>query len=177
MTEPEMTLAESVLAALGGRGWSLAAAESLTGGLVLSGLVSVPGASSVVRGGVVAYATDVKRDVLGVDGALLARIGAVDVEVARQMARGARRVMGAHVGLATTGVAGPDSQDGAAVGTVHIAVETPEASRVWSGRLTGDRESIRCGAVDAALALCLSTVVPDQDIGDSHPSPSPAGLE
>lgn len=99
--------AAGALETLAGRGQSLAVAESLTGGLVAGALTAVPGASRVVRGSVTAYATEVKRELLGVDGALLAARGAVDGEVARQMASGARRVLGADWGLATTGVAAP----------------------------------------------------------------------
>lgn len=91
---------------------TVAVAESLTGGRVAAALTAVPGASAVLRGSVTAYATDLKASVLGVDPALLSRSGAVDPEVARQMAVGVRRVCGADVGIATTGVAGPDEQDG-----------------------------------------------------------------
>ncbi|BDV30256.1 CinA family protein [Microbacterium terricola] len=150
-----MTDAAAVLTALGARGWTVAVAESLTGGLVVSALVSVPGASAHVRGGVVAYATDVKGSLLGVDAGLLAARGAVDPEVARQMAEGVRTLLGADVGIATTGVAGPDAQDGQPVGTVHIAVVTPEATAVSSPLLRGDREEIRQATLARALADCL----------------------
>ncbi len=88
-------------------GLTVGTAESLTGGLVCAALTSVPGASAVVRGGVVAYASEVKADVLAVDRALLEREGAVNAAVARDLAEGARRVLRCDVGLATTGVAGP----------------------------------------------------------------------
>ncbi|KNB51363.1 CinA family protein [Streptomyces caatingaensis] len=146
--------AAGVLEALVARGRSVAVAESLTGGLVAAALTAVPGASRVVRGSVTAYATDVKRDVLGVDGALLAVRGAVDAEVARQMARGVRALLGADWGLATTGVAGPAPQDGQPVGTVFVAAAGPQevcAARRLS--LDGDRESIRTESVRAVLAL------------------------
>jgi nicotinamide-nucleotide amidase len=151
-------LAGAVLAALAERGWTAATAESLTGGLVAATLVDVPGASRVLRGGVVAYATDLKGSVLGVDVALLAAHGAVHPEVARQMAAGVRRVAGADVGIATTGVAGPDPQDGFAPGTVHVAVVTPEAERVISAVLPGGRAEVRHGAVTTALRLALDLV-------------------
>ncbi len=109
------------------RGETLAVAESLTGGLVAAELTGVPGASKVFRGSVTAYATELKRDVLGVDGTLLDQRGAVDAEVARQMAEGVRGVLGADWGIATTGVAGPDPQDGQPVGTVFVAVAGPGA--------------------------------------------------
>ena len=147
--------ARAVLEGLAARGWTVAVAESLTGGLVVSALVDVPGASASVRGGVVAYATDVKASVLGVDAALLATAGAVDPAVAAQMAEGVRRLLGADVGIATTGVAGPEPQDGRPVGTVCIAVVTPEGSSVGDLHLAGDRAGIRLQTVQAALSSCL----------------------
>lgn len=107
-----MTAAARVLRRLVERGETLAVAESLTGGLVAAEFTSVPGASHSFRGSVTAYATPLKSEVLGVDPALLASRGAVDPEVASQMAAGVRRVLGADWGLATTGVAGPEPQDG-----------------------------------------------------------------
>ncbi|GAB3604289.1 CinA family protein [Microbacterium aureliae] len=150
-----MTDAQEVLAALAERGWSVAVAESLTGGLLAGALTAVPGASAHVRGGVVAYATDVKQSVLGVAPDLLALRGAVDPEVARQMASGVRRVLGADVGLATTGVAGPDPQDGRPVGTVFVAVETPASAEVVELALSGTRERIRQDTVTGVLRLAL----------------------
>ncbi|HEY7989407.1 MAG TPA: CinA family protein [Lapillicoccus sp.] len=133
---------------------TVGSAESLTGGLVVATLVDPPGASAVVRGGVVAYATPLKSSVLGVDAALLAERGAVDAEVARQLAVGARRVLGVDWGVATTGVAGPDPQDGMPVGCVFVAVAAPDGSvAVERHDLSGGRPEIRAGAVDAALTL------------------------
>lgn len=145
--------AADLVSVLTGRGQTVACAESLTGGLVCAALTDVPGASAVVRGAVVSYATDVKAAVLGVDADLLARTGAVDAEVARQMAQGVCRVLGSDWGVATTGVAGPDPQDGAPVGTVFVAVAGPGGSRVAEGYFDGDRAAIRAAAVTAALAL------------------------
>lgn len=147
-------LAGAVLAALTQRGWTVGTAESLTAGLVVAGLVDVPGASASVRGGIAAYATDVKASLLGVDPELLARVGAVDEEVARQMARGAREVLAVDVAIATTGVAGPDPQDGQPVGTVFVAVATPEREIVERMLLQGTRRQIRHATVTAALHLC-----------------------
>lgn len=146
--------AAHVLELLERSGLSIAVAESLTGGLLAAELVAVPGASRVVRGGVVAYATDLKQSILGVDAELLAQRGAVDPEVARQMAQGVCTRLGADVGVATTGVAGPDAQDGRPPGTVYVAV-----CRVGSETVTehheigGDRTAVRDGSVRAALAL------------------------
>lgn len=142
-------------AALRGEGATLAVAESLTGGLLAAALVDVPGASATFRGSVTAYATELKASVLGVDEGLLAVHGPVHPLVARQMAEGVRRLLGATYGLATTGVAGPDPQDGQPVGTVHLALAGPGGSRVSSPRLSGDRATIRHGAVTAALELLV----------------------
>lgn len=134
-------------------GAKLATAESVTGGLVGAAITAVPGASQVYRGGVVAYATDLKHQLLGVDVALLARVGAVDAEVAGSMAEGVRVRLGADYGLATTGVAGPDSQDGKPPGTLWVAIATP--TRTWqinaSMQRVGDRATIRRLAVLWAL--------------------------
>jgi nicotinamide-nucleotide amidase len=152
-----------LLAALVARGWSIGVAESLTGGLVVEALVSVPGASAVVRGGIVAYATPIKASLLGVDAALLDAHGAVHPEVARQMADGARRALAvagreADVGLATTGIAGPDSPDGQPVGTVFIGIATPLGSEVTSLQLQGSRDSIRSETAQRAIRLALLAI-------------------
>ncbi|MEV8369656.1 CinA family protein [Microbacterium sp. NPDC064584] len=149
-----------LIARLVDRGWTVAVAESLTGGMVVSSLVDIPGASAVVRGGIVAYATPLKSTLLGVDAALLTRQGAVDPLVAAQMAAGVRfatRIgdQPTDVGIATTGVAGPAEQDGHAVGTVFVAVETPSASRVVELALSGSRERIRAEATAAAVRVAL----------------------
>lgn len=151
-------LATGVLAELEAAGATLAVAESLTGGLVTATLVAVPGASAVLRGGVVAYAADLKHVLLGVDPELLADVGAVDPEVATAMAVGVRVRLGATWGIATTGVAGPDPQDGQPVGTVHLAAAGPAS--VVSRRLdlpaevvAGGRTSVRNAAVEAVLEL------------------------
>jgi len=156
-----LTAAEDLVARLTAAGQTVAVAESLTGGLVAAALTEVPGASVVVRGGVLAYATDLKGQVLGVDPLLLARAGPVDPDVAEQMAGGVRSLMGATYGLATTGVAGPDQVDGRAVGTVYVAVAGPAAARVKALRLAGDRREIRAQSVGAVLAL-LSEMLDDQ---------------
>ena len=132
---------------------SVGTAESLTGGLVCAALTSVPGASTVVRGGVVAYASEVKADVLGVDRDLLAREGAVCEPVAAALADGIRRVLGCAVGLSTTGVAGPDPADGKPVGTVFVGASGPWGILVDELALTGDREQIRAASVLAVLDL------------------------
>jgi nicotinamide-nucleotide amidase len=144
--------AESVLAELQRRGETLAAAESLTGGLLSATLVDVPGASKVFRGALIVYATDLKHSLAGVDAELLAQRGPVDPDVALALARAAVAQCGATWGLGTTGVAGPDPQDGVPVGTVFVSVAGP-SSLVRRLRLNGDRAEIRRATVDAALAL------------------------
>lgn len=163
------TLARAVLDRACARGWTLAAAESLTGGLVVSALVDVPGASAVVRGGVVAYATDLKATTLGVDPDLLARRGPVDPEVAGQMAAGVRRALGADVGLATTGVAGPDPQDRHPPGEAYVAVSTPAGDRLRRLDLDGTRAEVRAAVVRAALALALEACGGGAPDGDGPP--------
>jgi nicotinamide-nucleotide amidase len=151
--------AADIVAVLRRRGETLGCAESLTGGLVAAAVTDVPGASAVLRGGIISYATDVKASVLGVDRALLARVGAVDADVARQMARSVCRVVGSDWGVATTGVAGPDAQDGASVGTVFVAVAGPVGSKVHEHHFEGDRPAIRVAAVRAALDVLRAGLV------------------
>lgn len=183
MTPPGHSAAEApartLLRLLAARGETLAVAESLTGGLVAAEITATPGASKVFRGSVTAYATELKRDVLGVDGTLLDQRGAVDPEVARQMAAGVRTALGADWGLATTGVAGPDAQDGQPVGTVYVAVSGPVADagrgaasgtktenmrgyadggargKVAALRLNGGRAEIRRESVRSVLTLLI----------------------
>ena len=146
-------LAATVVRELVEKGLTVGTAESLTGGLVCAALTSVPGASAVVRGSVVAYASDVKASVLGVDRDLLAREGAVCAPVATGLADGVRHLLPCDVGVSTTGVAGPDPSDGRAVGTVFVAASGPWGILVEEHALTGDREEIRAASVAAALDL------------------------
>lgn len=150
-----MTSPEDVIAALVERRLTVATAESLTGGLVCAALTSVAGSSEAVRGGVVSYATDLKADVLGVDPERLAAVGAVDAQVAEQMAVGVRRLLGADVGLSTTGVAGPGPSAGMPAGTVFVAAAGPWAAGVTARalHLAGDRAEVRQASVDAVLQL------------------------
>jgi nicotinamide-nucleotide amidase len=147
----DLTLAARLLALLNDRGETLATAESLTGGLVGATLTAIAGASATYRGGVVAYATDVKSSLLGVSGELLAARGAVDGDVAAAMATGVRRVLGADWGLALTGVAGPEPQDGRPVGTLYVGIVGPDGPAVAEHRLSGDRHAIRVTSCRTAL--------------------------
>jgi nicotinamide-nucleotide amidase len=174
VTEPPSGVAGRLVAALRDRGQTLAVAESLTGGLVSSGVIDVPGASDVMRGGVVAYATDLKHRLLGVDAGLLDARGAVDAEVAAQMARGVRDRLRATWGVATTGAAGPDPQDGAPPGTVFVAVDGPGGPRVRAALLPGSRQAVRAAAAELALAEAVAAVegLADGAGGDpEHPPP------
>jgi nicotinamide-nucleotide amidase len=138
------------------RGLTIAVAESLTGGLLVAELIGVPGASKVVNGGVVAYNTELKHSLLGVDSALLASRGAVDPDVAAAMADGVRRACAidgvpASIGLSTTGVAGPDPQDGKPVGTVYVGISTDSGTRVLDLTLGGSRNALRRRVVSESL--------------------------
>jgi nicotinamide-nucleotide amidase len=134
--EAARDLASQVLDLLRAGGQTVAVAESLTGGLVAAALTDVPGSSASFRGGVVAYATELKADLLGVDAMMLRRLGAT-------------------YGVATTGVAGPDPSDGQPVGTAHIAVSVADDTVVRTIGLTGDRHEIRRLTVEHALGLLL----------------------
>lgn len=142
-----------LVAELTARGETVATAESLTAGLVCATLARVPGASAVLRGGLVVYATELKTSLAGVDPELLASRGAVDPEVAAQLAAGARERCGATWGLGLTGVAGPSSQDGVDPGTVYIGLDGPGTRTVRILELAGDRDMIRTESVSAAFAL------------------------
>jgi nicotinamide-nucleotide amidase len=146
-------LAGEVVRLVAARGETFATAESLTGGLVAATVVEIPGVSAVFRGGLVVYATDLKHALAGVPEDLLAARGPVDPDVALALAAGARRRCVADWGLATTGVAGPDPQDGIAPGTVYVAVDGPSGGEVLGLRLTGDRATIRTESVTRVLSL------------------------
>ena len=153
------TMEHAVLALLRERGLTLGVAESLTGGMIGSRICDVPGASDVFRGSIVAYASDVKFDVLGVPEGPV-----VSAAAASAMAAGARRVLGTDVGVAVTGVAGPDRQEGQDVGTVFVGLDLgpiggdagPEAFEV---KLPGNRLQIRQFSVITALSALRSRLL------------------
>jgi nicotinamide-nucleotide amidase len=160
----ERPVEELVLGLCRARGWTLATAESLTGGLVTGRLTSVPGSSDVVAGGIVAYADTVKESELGVPAALLAEHGAVSPETAAAMAAGARARLGADVAISSTGIAGPGGGTATKpVGLVYLHVETPEASRGIEFSLPADRESVRTRSVVAALHLARRLLSQNRD--------------
>jgi len=152
-TDTDDSLDRVVHRLLAEREATLAVAESLTGGMLAAALTDASGASATFRGGVTAYATDVKASALGVDQALLAAKGAVDPDVALQMASGVRQRFGATYGLATTGVAGPEPVGAHGVGTVFVAMAGPEGQALAARRLVGDRDLIRRLTVVHALDL------------------------
>ncbi|HET7303904.1 MAG TPA: CinA family protein [Segeticoccus sp.] len=158
-------LADQLVSQLSERDETVATAESLTGGLVCAHLVDVPGASAALRGGIVAYDTSIKASLLGVGQALLDERGAVDPDVAESMGAGVRERMGATYGLATTGVAGPEPQDGKPVGTVYVAVVGEHTARVRGLAIDGDRVEIRRHSVRAVLEL-LQEVLTEEQAGD-----------
>jgi nicotinamide-nucleotide amidase len=160
-------VAAEIISLLTARNQTAAVAESLTGGLLAAALTAVPGASAAFRGGVVAYATELKATMLGVPRDLLERHGAVHPDVAAAMAAGVRRRMTATIGAATTGVAGPDPSDGQPVGTVYIAVSTGRDTADgggWGGAtvrslaLRGSRDEIRRATVAECLRLILGRI-------------------
>ncbi len=147
----------ALIQSLAARGLTVAVAESLTGGQLTAELTRPAGASAVVNGGVVVYATEIKHTVVGVDAELLAEQGPVHPDVARQLAERVRVVLAvdgraADIGLATTGVAGPDPQGGQPVGTVFVGVAIGQETAVERLALSGDRAEIRAQTVRSALA-------------------------
>ena len=132
---------------------TLATAESLTGGLLAATVVEIPGVSSVFRGGLVVYQTELKHLLAGVPQRLLDDRGAVDPDVGAALAEGARGRCRSDWGVATTGVAGPEPQDGKPVGLVYVAVAGPGGTEVRELHLPGNRDDVRTASVTAALDL------------------------
>lgn len=160
-----MSLEHQVVAQLGAMDLKLAVAESLTAGLLTAQLARVPGVSATLRGGVVAYATETKSNVLGVPEDLLSEVGPVHGQVALALARGVAQLLGADLGIATTGVAGPGPAEGHREGTVFVSAAGPvdTGSRLDRGRvqplhLAGPRALVRRSSVAAALALLLGVL-------------------
>lgn len=139
------------------RGTSLATAESLTGGMLGSLVTSVPGASAVYRGGVISYATQVKVELLEVPIEMVNAVGVIDPDVVMQMAQGAARVVGSEIALATTGVAGPDWQDGKPPGTCFIGLFDARDGATYASALTlvGSRQEIREQVCGQAVRFAL----------------------
>lgn len=138
---------------------TIATAESCTGGLLGKSITDVPGSSAVYPGGVISYCNRVKHEILGVEQDLLDTLGAVSEPVARQMAEGVRRVIGADVGVGITGIAGPDSDGtGRPVGLVYIAASGGARSLARECRFDGDRAAVRTRAAEAAAELAFQLI-------------------
>jgi nicotinamide-nucleotide amidase len=159
VANPSEARVAALLSAFGEKGLHLAVAESLTGGLLTSAFVDIPGASKVLLGSIVAYQTELKHQLLGVSRPLLQEQGSVDAEVVAQMATGIRVKMANKtgiderfvVGVATTGVAGPDNQDGKPAGTVFVGISGPTGDFVYPLDFSGSRAEIRAATVTAAV--------------------------
>ncbi len=149
-------LAAEVLERARNTGATLGTAESCTGGLVAATLTAIPGSSEVVRGGVVSYWGEVKRDVLGVPEDVIETFGVVSEQCARAMAEGAARVLGCDYTVSTTGIAGPGgAEPGKPVGTVCFGLHTPQGDRTLTTSRGSSRDEVRSLAVRTALRLLL----------------------
>ncbi|MDV8150096.1 CinA family protein [Arthrobacter sp. B10-11] len=151
-------IAEQAVTGAISRSLTVATAESLTAGMVAAVLADTPGASGMLQGGVVSYQNSVKAGVLGVPQELLDAVGSVEGAVAEAMAEGARRVLGADIGVSTTGVAGPEPHGGKAVGTVFVGVATAEGTTSFGYVFEGNRADIRGQACAAALERLLEAL-------------------
>jgi nicotinamide-nucleotide amidase len=148
--------AAAVVHALVDRRQTLAVAESLTGGLLAATIVEIAGVSAVFKGGMVVYATELKHTLAGVPRPLLDERGPVDPDVALALAEGVRERCGSDWGLATTGVAGPEPQDGKPVGMVFVAAAGPDGATVQELSLSGTRQDVRIASVTSALSLLVA---------------------
>lgn len=148
----------ALVGALRDRNSTVATAESLTAGLLSAAIADIPGASAVLRGGLVVYATDLKISLARVSEETIADHGPVSAQTARELAEGAARVCGSDWGVGCTGVAGPDMQDGHPVGTVFVGVSGAGSTTVASLSLLGDRRTVRRDTVLAAVSELLRRV-------------------
>ncbi len=152
-------LEERAGSALTERGWTLALAESCTGGLIAHRITEVPGSSDYFLGGVVAYSNAVKESLLSVSNGTLQAVGAESDETAQEMAQGARQTIGSDVGLSVTGIAGPGGGTGEKpVGLTFIGISTPEGEWLERHIFQGNRQSIKKSAAEAALNLLLTAL-------------------
>jgi len=157
-------LAEAAVKEATAQGLTLATAESLTAGLIAATIADVPGASKALRGGVVSYALEIKQSVLGVRGIGEDRV--VSEDCARQMAAGARRLMGADIAVSATGVAGPDGgTEAIPVGTVWIGCAHADTVTAREYHFTGDRQAVRTETVRQALTTILECMKGGQQHG------------
>ena len=152
-------LAYELIQKLGQLNLTISVAESLTGGLVAASLTQIPGASAVFKGGIIAYRDETKEQVLKVDPALITKFTSISEPVAQSMATNIREIMNTDIGIATTGVAGPDKSEGFAPGIVFVAISIGDHNICQKLELVGDRTQIRDQSVNAIFKLTLSQVV------------------
>ena len=152
-------LAYELIQKLGQLNLTISVAESLTGGLVAASLTQIPGASAVFKGGIIAYRDETKEQVLKVDPALIIKFTSISEPVAQSMATNIREIMNTDIGIATTGVAGPDKSEGFAPGIVFVAISIGDHNICQKLELVGDRTQIRDQSVNAIFKLTLSQVV------------------
>ena len=152
-------LAHEIIQKLGQRHLTISVAESLTGGLVAASLTQIPGASAVFKGGIIAYRDEIKQKVLKVDPALITKFTSISEPVAQSMATNIREIMNTDIGIATTGVAGPDKSDGFAPGIVFVAISIGDHKICQKLELVGDRTQIRDQSVNEIFKLTLSQLV------------------
>ena len=152
-------LAYELIQKLGQRHLTISVAESLTGGLVAASLTQIPGASAVFKGGIIAYRDETKEQVLKVDTALIIKFTSISEPVAQSMATNIREIMNTDIGIATTGVAGPDKSEGFAPGIVFVAISIGDHNICQKLELVGDRTQIRDQSVNEIFKLTLSQVV------------------
>jgi PncC family amidohydrolase len=157
-------IAKTVHDLLQDRGETVATAESLTGGRLAALLTEAPGASATFLGGVVSYATEIKIGVLGVDPEIVDEHGVVSAECARAMARGVQALTGATYAVSTTGVAGPEEQEGKPAGTVYVGVAGPDGDTSVSLDLNGDRQEIQNRTCEEALSA-LAGMIRQEETG------------
>lgn len=153
-----MTDSQALVDLLSERNATVATAESLTGGRLAARMSEAPGSSEIFLGGAVTYATEAKVKVLGVPQEVVDEHGVVSADCARAMAEGARRLLGSTYGVSTTGVAGPDTQEGKPVGTVFVGIAGPDGTDVVPLALDGDRTSITTETVAAAVEALVAAI-------------------
>lgn len=151
-----LKIAQEAVALLQARGLTVGTCESLTGGMICAALVDVPGASKVVRGGLVTYQTDTKTLLAGVDAALIERCGVVSGEVARAMAEGARARLGVDIAVSATGMASPGEENDPPAGTVYVGLASEKGVRAIPLQLEGTRQEIRQKTVEQAILAIIA---------------------
>ncbi len=151
-----LMIAQEAVALLQARGLTVGTCESLTGGMICSTLVDVPGASKVVRGGLITYQTDTKTLLADVDAALIADKGVVSGEVARAMAEGTRTRLGVDIAVSATGMASPGDENDPPAGTVFVGLASEKGVRAIALQLTGNRQEIRQQTVEQAIQAIIT---------------------